>query len=59
MAVILDQAMDARLTQINERTVLLTNDLSGPVVDEALRLRASIIVSYRKPSPPFLRPPGI
>ncbi|KAH8668709.1 GTP cyclohydrolase 1 type 2/Nif3 [Xylariales sp. PMI_506] len=30
----------------SERTVLLTNDLSTAVVDEALRVKASIIVSY-------------
>ncbi|KAI1871508.1 uncharacterized protein JN550_004502 [Neoarthrinium moseri] len=43
---LLDQAQDARLTQKAEPTVLLTNDLSGPVVDEALQAQASIIVSY-------------
>lgn len=48
MIVLLDQAHDARLTAQTENVVLLTNDLSAPVVDEALRLQASVIVSYRK-----------
>lgn len=46
VTVLVDQARDARFAQ-NEPVVLLTNDLSAPVVDEALRLKASIIVSYR------------
>ncbi|KAM0811559.1 putative Protein NIF3 [Seiridium cardinale] len=43
---LLDQAHDARLTAQTENIVLLTNDLSAAVVDEALRKKASVIVSY-------------
>ncbi|KAF3025080.1 hypothetical protein G7054_g13176 [Neopestalotiopsis clavispora] len=43
---LLDQAQDARLTAQTENVVLLTNDLSAAVVDEALRVKASVIVSY-------------
>ncbi|KAH6658002.1 GTP cyclohydrolase 1 type 2/Nif3 [Truncatella angustata] len=43
---LLDQAQDARLTAQTDNIVLLTNDLSAPVVDEALRVKANVIISY-------------
>lgn len=39
----------------DEKTVLLTNDLSPEVAKEAVRRKASVIVSYRTSTP---RPPS-
>lgn len=43
-----DAASIAARNPIGVGTVLLTNDLTGPVVDEALQQGASIIVCYRE-----------
>lgn len=40
----------------DEKTVLLTNDLSPAVAQEAVARKASVVVSYRSSSSALLRP---